>query len=406
MNALIVEPNGDGHHMALYVRYVARRLLDEGCDLSLLTTASAVNHPSFNLVKKGLGRDIDLYFLPENQKAKSSSWFLLASQIRMWFDLKRTFARIASLKRVDIVYIPTIDWIAKAIELLGTPFETIPFVALYMSPKHHLKTMGLGPPSRHDWLYDRLFLRLLSIPTLRRILVIDEFFFEFCHRSYGAMAKKVMYAPDFGEIRGEGTKDESRASLGIPEEARVLLVYGSLTRRKGIAQLLEAFCESANLQKITLLFAGKADSEIQEMMMSPVVQPFVKNGRIITRLTFHNDDDEFRVFSAADLVWIGYSSGFYGSSGVLYQAIFARLPILAMELGLIGSTVRKHCLGIDFDVEKRKSIESALLRSKELHWRKIEQGKEYSEFAKLHTNEQHTSIVISEMLGKSCCPPQ
>ena len=190
MKVLIVEPKGSGHHIALYVRYVVRKLIEEKCTLSLFTTRSAVEHPSFKLLEDYQDK-IDLHYLPELKlKGGDASWKLFAQQTKSWLVLRREFAAINAHNHFDVVYVPTADWIAKAMEVFGSPFGSSPFVVLNMSPKHHRKAMGLGPASRQDWLYKKKFHRLLCIPTLRCVLVIDEFFQEFCRVEYGKSAEK------------------------------------------------------------------------------------------------------------------------------------------------------------------------------------------------------------------------
>ena len=61
------------------------------------------------------------------------------------------FGRIC---KFDLIYIPTIDCLIKAVEILGSPFEDLPICCLYMSPTHHRKEMQLGPSGRNDYLYD------------------------------------------------------------------------------------------------------------------------------------------------------------------------------------------------------------------------------------------------------------
>lgn len=400
MKVMLVEPNGSGHHMALYVRYVTRKLLDEGCELSLLTTRSAIAHPSFHLLRAELGRDVETHFLPELPVSEtSSSIAILVSQIKTWFILRRSFAQIHRQVKPDIVYVPTLDWVAKGMELLGSPFGKIPFIALYVSPKHHRKTMGLGPSSRQDWLYDKLFRRLLRIQTLRSLLVIDELFLEFCKTSYDYLADKVRYVPDFGEIRGEGTKDECRAALGIPKEAKVLLVYGSLTKRKGIIQLLEAFSGPAAPSEMVLLLAGKADQEIQEIMETPSVKQLTESGRIITRLSFHNNNEEYRAFKASDYVWLGYVSGFYGSSGVLYQSLSAGRSLISMEAGLIGHLVQKYQLGVTVNPNSKASIERGLRNAMYLD-QEFGSGHtvgKLESYSSMHHHKVHTKIVFETL---------
>lgn len=397
MHLMIVEPIGSGHHMALYVRYVARKVVESGVTLSLLTTKSAVAHPSYKLVEADVGKAISIYFLPEIEKSASSrSVSVLINQIKAWFVLRRTFSKIIEHTAVDVIYVPTLDWIAKGAELLGSPFFDVPFVALYMSPKHHRKRMGLGPPSRNDIVYDKLFQRLLKVKTLHNLLVIDEFFFAYCKNHYGELAEKVQYVPDFGQVHGSGPKTELKELLGVSADKKLLLVYGSLTGRKGIVELIQAFSDPSVPDGLVILLAGRPDEDIEAFLKTPPVQRIINAGRIITRLYFHDDQQESRVFWASDYTWLGYVSGFYASSGVLYQSISIGLPVIAMQEGLIGQTVRKYSLGVLVDPSHKGSIVQALVNICEYPDKKINQS-EIESFAEKHTAERHVSSVYDSL---------
>ncbi|MBV5329565.1 MAG: glycosyltransferase family 4 protein [Chlorobium sp.] len=396
MKVMLVEPCGSGHHMALYVRHVIRKLKDEMCEVSLMTTRSAVDHPSFHLLKTEL-KNVELHLLPELPLiSECSSLSLFLQQMKFWLILHREFTQIIARKKFDIVYVPTVDWVAKAMEMLGSPFGNVPFVVLYMAPTHHRKPMGLGPAGRQDWLYDRLFRRFLRINTLRKVLVIDEVFFEFCQMNYGGFAEKVQYVPDFGELRGQGSREQCRVSLGIPNEAQVLLVYGSLTQRKGIVQLLEALSNPAVPHELVVLLAGKASEDMKALFESPAVKRLRENKRLILRISFHDDADEYRVFKASNFVWLGYVSGFYGSSGVLYQAVSVGLPLVAMEQGLIGRMVKKHQLGVTVDPNSSKSVLNGLIETLQL-MRHGWSAEEERKFAASHNSQRHTEMVHSAL---------
>jgi len=403
MKVLIVEPKGSGHHIALYVRYVVRKLIEEKCALSLLTTHSAVAHPSFKLLEDYQDK-IDLHYLPESQlKDGDTSWKLFAQQTKSWLVLRREFTAINARNHFDVVYVPTADWIAKALEVFGSPFGSSSFVVLYMSPKHHRKAMGLGPASRQDWLYKKMFHRLLCIPKLRSVLVIDEFFQEFCRVEYGKSAEKVQYVPDFSEINGEKSKEECREVMGVLPSVKILLVYGSLTKRKGIAQLIEALAMPNCPREITVMLAGKADTDIESLISTSTVQKMIVEGRILLRLYFHDEADEYFVFKAADYVWLGYVRGFYGSSGVLFQALQAGVPLVSMKQGLIGKMVEKYKLGVTVNPEQSDSILRGL---------KHIMGDQYGDedvnhaglevFANNHRAESHATVVFNALREKSC----
>jgi hypothetical protein len=395
---LLIEPTAEGHHFALYLRQTLRKLIDEGCDISLLTTGAAIRHASFGLLADEL-RDVTVYQLPKLPAAASPRPLsLLVAQFRCWFILRRAFSSIATQQMFDVVYIPTGDWITKALELLGSPFGTVPFSLLFVSPKHHRLSAGIGPAGHADRLYDRLFRRLLRSPTLRSLLVIDEVFLEFAHRKYGPLADKVKYAPDFGELHGQGDRTQCRASLSIREGSVVVLVYGGLTLRKGIVELVEAMSDPAAPKDVVVLFAGSPTPEASAFLDSAPVARLKDSGRALFRLHFHDDQEEYRVLNAADHIWLGYSAGFYGSSGVLHKAISAKTPVIAMNAGLVGRLTERYRLGVTVDVHSKGSIIDGLKRAVAAS-NAYELTPEAQSFATAHTGSRHGEAVFTALFG-------
>jgi glycosyltransferase involved in cell wall biosynthesis len=396
---LLVEPAAAGHHFALYVRHVVRGLYAAGCEVSLLTTKMASEHPSFTLIRSECQERLRVFFLAERPPIHAgTSLRLYLRQLSMWFELHRMFKSISNVVRPDIVYIPTMDWLVKAIECLGSPFGSTPFVGLYMSPTHHRDTMGVGPPSRQDTLYRWLFQRLLKTSGLRKLIVIDEVFYQFCQITYGALMTKVRYAPDFGEISTSLKRDECRNILDIPNEKTILLVYGALTRRKGIEHLLKIFSSDSVPSSLVVLLAGSPSKEILALIESSWVRGLLKDGRVITRLTFHDDSAEALVFRASDLVWLGYSNGFYGSSGVLYQAVSAKLPVIAMQDGLIGYLVKKYSLGVTVNPEDTASINAGLENLLNSISSKHTSPYSANGFSERHSAQLHIKAVLDALL--------
>jgi hypothetical protein len=395
---LLIEPTAEGHHFALYLRHVLRKLIDEGCDITLLTTGIAMRHASFGLLADEL-RGVTVHQLPELPAAAiPRPLSLLVAQVRCWFILRRAFSSIATRQRFDVVYIPTGDWITKALELLGSPFGAVPFSILLMSPKHHRLSTGLGPAGHSDRLYDRLFRRLLRLPTLGSLLVIDEIFLEFAQREYGPLADKVKYAPDFGELHGQGDRIQCRASLGIRDGSVVVLVYGGLNLRKGIVELVEAVSDPAAPKDVVVLFAGSPAPDAAAFLDSAPVARLKDSGRALFCLHFHDDQEEYRVLNAADHVWLGYVGGFYGSSGVLHKAISAKTPVIAMNAGLVGRLTERYRLGVTVDVHSKGSIIDGLKRAVAAS-NDYELTPEARSFAAAHSGSRHGEVIFTALFG-------
>ena len=111
----------------------------------------------------------------------------------------------------------------------------------------------------------------------------------------------------------------------------------------------------------------------------------------------HDDESEAQVFTAADLVWLGYVGGAYGSSGVLYQAGSAGLPVISMADGLIGWTVRKHKLGISLDTTDTAKVVDAIERMRNDEPMMREFGENGRRLAKSHTGTAFAKTICDSL---------
>jgi glycosyltransferase involved in cell wall biosynthesis len=393
---LVIEPIGKGHHMALYVRHVLAGLIDAGAEVTFLSSREALNHPSAKLLEPLLNK-VRLEYLPNVvlREGHSTLWLFLQQAIR-WWHLRRCFSNMVQRHDFDMVYIPTVDWVIKAIQALGSPFGKTPFVALYLMPTHHRKLMELGPEGRQDWLYSISFRRFLKLKTLCRLLIIDEFFANFCKLEYGELSRKVTYVPDFGELKGDASAADAREYLSIQGDKRILLVYGALSWRKGIKEIVSALTQHNFPKDVSVLFAGEPDADIEAFLHSEICSEYVRNGQILLRLHFQNDQEEYMCFRAADYVWLGYVEGFYSSSGVLHQAASLELPVVAMNGGVIGALVQRHRLGVVINPTSQKSIIAALEDLRDYSNRESF-AEDFRLFSSFHSPINHVEKVLEEL---------
>lgn len=405
MKVLIIEPNSSGHNMAMHLKIIIRKLIKSKCEISLLTTKSAVNSASYNLVKEEMDKKINEYFIADTINTKNnSSIAIFYKQLKLWFVIKKKFLQINTIIKPDIILIPTLDWIAKSVEILGSPFENTPFVTLYMAPKHHRKTMGLGLSSRQDWIYDILFRKLLKIPTLKNLFVFEKTFIEYAKKRYKKFSGKIKFIPDFGLIKLKSTKKQARFNLGINQNSKVILVYGSLSVRKGINELLKAMLCEEIPKNIVILLSGKPDEETIKLLKNPNFKNLINFKKIFIFFKFHNTFEEQQAFAAADAVWLGYAEGFDQSSGILYQAIQADLLLIGRNSGIIGKYINEYHLGVTVSPSKTKSVVSTIKHLFDKEKSFYNKSKKERKFLKdLHSPERYSSIlfnVLKESLTK------
>ena len=111
---------------------------------------------------------------------------------------------------------------------------------------------------------------------------------------------------------------------------------------------------------------------------------------------FHDQFEQEALFRAADIIWLGYSKAFLGSSGVLHQAIDANLLVLASNRGLINHIVQKENLGLTIDVDDPESIATGIKEILELVDSKSRRNKRYDPTTKSRALE-HARNVISAL---------
>lgn len=399
MHVLVIEPVATGHHMALYLRLVVRAAAELGWKVSVLSTASAVADPAFQLVRSDVP-DIDVYLMPELRRAASyGSLTLLWSQYRCFRQVGRATAEIRRRCHVDLAYILDVGYFDKIAAVAGSPFSDLPWCGIMVSAKFHRHRLGLGPRSRSDSVYEYLFGRLLKIKKLRVLATIDEVFLAFAHDVGLSLSSKLAYIPDVGQLKGMESKNQARRRLGIDVDAFVVLVYGSLSRRKGIDELLTALSAMDVPSSIVAHLAGRQDESVAKILRTPRAEKLMREGRLVLSDHFHDMAMEYGAFVSADVVWLGYVGGAFGSSGVLYQACSMGLPIVATHEGLIGRIVRTH--GVGRLVDPRDSAEVAACLVELASGEAFVQGhsENADRLAKEHTERKFMDAVVGTLVA-------
>jgi glycosyltransferase involved in cell wall biosynthesis len=199
-----------------------------------------------------------------------------------------------------------------------------------------------------------LFRRSVHTKGLRTLLSIDPTLPEWVGRAKPKHGASVEYVADpFPDAKAED-RLVARERLGLDPDGRYLLVYGSISERKGICELSEALAGMKDAP--TLLLAGEQDPDIRGFMRAFI--PILKPSPVILD-RFISTDMERDLFSACDVVWLGYK-GHYGMSGVLVQAYRFDKPVVATGEGLIGWFCRDGQLGPCLEDLSAASITRAL----------------------------------------------
>jgi glycosyltransferase involved in cell wall biosynthesis len=210
-----------------------------------------------------------------------------------------------------------------------------------MSPKFHRFKCNIGLKSRSDLIYKILFIKLLNQKYLKKIFVIDELFYNYIFHNNLALNKiKFLYEPTNVKYQMY-EKEKARSLLKLNQKKFCILVFGGITKRKGIIELINAIHLSKS-NNYCILIAGSIDDEIQSFLKTKISQDLIDNDKLKIYQGFKNESEQDILFESSDLVWVGYVGGFSASSGVFFQAGQYKKPVLANNYGLISYLVKKY----------------------------------------------------------------
>lgn len=365
-SVLIIEPNHAGH-IATYLGWVVRAAVEQGFQIRLATLRSALeSDPRMRAIRGNFGGKVEILpcdFEVDSRYRQSPAGFLKLIRREFVYRslLGRMFRRATEDGVPDRVFVPYVDYCTYAVALRGPPFGGIPWSGIVVRPSFHYRSMGiLAPRPKLALARERLFLRLLQEPSLSKLFTVDPTLARYVERKCASPERrKLCYLPDPAEFTVTGTRSESRRLLGIPAAAKVILVYGELRARKGVDCLLAAMADSDVPRDVHVLLAGRHFPEMYETLGSAVGAELTRRGRLHQLDTVLAPEDEFRVFAAADIVWMGYR-GHYNMSGVLVQAGKMKLPVIACQEGMIGALSRAGVLGPIVDPSEASSVVGAI----------------------------------------------
>ncbi|PTB20580.1 group 1 glycosyl transferase [Trinickia symbiotica] len=342
VRALVIEPNLSGHRWR-YVEWTLETLREAGYECTLSTDVRNFEHPLIQSYRSGRSA-ISLSWL-EDDPGPSTALRAFLARVKDEFAFHALFASVyrsvAETQPVHLVVVPYGDYILKSVALLGSPFSTTPWVCITMRQSFHLHQMGVKVPRRRyvDFVNKHLFVRALRNGSLKAVLSIDPTLARWHASSpYAALRTRVDYLPDpFPEVNSV-EKARAKTRLGIDAQ-RSILVYGAISERKGVIELLNA-CLALDAHPLVII-AGEQDETVRAYLRSFRA---VLDGRVRVFDHFIPAQMETDLFSACDVVWVGYKHH-YGMSGVLVQAHRFRRIVIATSAGLIGWFAKHDQMG-------------------------------------------------------------
>lgn len=206
-----------------------------------------------------------------------------------------------------------------------------------------------------------IFTSTLRNPHLFCLFSLDPYFVE----AYRSSKAQVLSLPDGIESQNPSSNAlKIKLQIGVEDHRKLILFFGSIARRKGIFEVLDAIelLSSNDQERLCLAIAGKVTSEDQSVLVDRLDSLERHSGvQFIKELRFISDVEMSDLFTSSDLVLLPYLQH-AGSSGVLIRAAVAGKPVLGSHEGLIGQYIRDYGLGLRVTSSHPSEIATGILK--------------------------------------------
>lgn len=353
MHILVSEISLSGHH-ANYLEHIALGFLTQGHRVTVSVREAERSNPVLSNILEAHPAQCRVEALPTPDGIdRRLSWLGVAGrELTAWRAFRRFFKELQRRDPVDRVFYPYIDYCLHAMALLGPPSGNTMWAGICVRPSFHLRHSGvIAPTPAFAVAKERLFRRLLYSSGLLALFTIDESLERYVRQRHPDRATKLQHWPEPASLSRHHTRESARASLGIPPDRFVILVYGGIDERKGIDHLLAGLNRATVSRSVLVVTAGKHAQAVRDLLAD--------NNAVLSFDRYVDSDTEEALFRSADLVWLGYKNHFTASA-VLLIAALAGVPVLATHNGLIGWMTRRHELGNVADTSNPEQVALAL----------------------------------------------
>lgn len=348
---VLVEPNPDGHRL-FYVRLLVERLVALGHRPVLLTSPEALTAPEFQVhLQRAVADGLDV--------ATGDCWLRPASAVRGHY-LARAEALAGAGGRVVVADGDL--WLASCIRhRVGQRFSVTgaQLRVLLMRPP----VAGLRPSSTagiRAGIKTALIVAAMAAGVRAQAL-----------RSAGAPAQLPRLVSGMPQVVDPvdmpfraTDRPRLRERLGLPAGRRVAVIAGSLTARKGVGVVLDAWTllaagpagtarsggtggsagTAGPADPPTLLLVGRADKAVQRQLDSAVGADLRERGLLLVRNEYVTDDELNAYIASANCVILAYENE--APSGILGKAAVAGVPVLAAGSAQVRAETIRLAVGL------------------------------------------------------------
>ena len=356
-HAVVFEPDARGHTVE-WLRHLISHIRDDPAPIRLTL---AVPGRIADVLRTELPAPVDLHILSDREEAWCMHRRLIVSAFARWATMRRALkasgASHGIFLGIDHVSLP----LALNLPMAGRRLSGILF-----RPTTHYRADGCGEPTRRERLRDLrkdiLLHLLIRRKDVTRVFSLDPFFPAFAARRHRHGDKVVALSDPAFPITVAAAADRKIAE-GLPAERTTFLLFGEITARKGVFQLIDALYmlphESA--RQVTVVIAGRLDPGIRHRVIEATKALQLAQPDLLLELIDRHlrSGEIYALVRRCDVVLAPYQR-FVGSSGILLWAAKLARPVISQEYGLVGKLTRCFGLGVAVDTSDPRVLSQAI----------------------------------------------
>jgi glycosyltransferase involved in cell wall biosynthesis len=398
-NALIFSPDFDGHRQ-VYVFVIAQILEEFGFNILIAGNTEKISNS---------------FYLDKLKQTKSVTILNTSSYTAGGLDITlKEFHNLQNAYKINLTIFPEADnhlslftsqILKKKKKLQGR------VVGIFMRPFYYYRKNCLlnklrflkhflSRWSTDEELFYKFFIKRFSL--LNVSLCIDDNFvtnnekFIWLPDVFQQYAEVIIKANENSGQRGwirklEMFKEKNKNRFSF-------FYFGTAQYRRGYDVLLKLAEETGGC----FIHCGLRDTEAKFCYNTDKIISNLKNeGRFFETNEYIEDPlcIEYFFRSMSHLV-LPYRN-FFGSSGVMLQALTYRIPVLAPDVGVIGHRIKKHNLGITYSQSDINSLKAEVEKFKKMDPKSFE--KDIEVYMKLQSTEELKNVLVNSFLPMQKC---
>lgn len=237
---------------------------------------------------------------------------------------------------------------------------------IYFRPTFHYNQFSTHRPSWRDrvraWRQKLLLAQTLKHPQLKTLFSMDWLAVP----TIQAFKRQVkilpladpitQYTPELQAI------EQARSQLGIDPNRRVFLLFGKISGRKGVVQVLEALHNLTPdaAAQICLLIVGCIEPDVKAQMQAQLATLSQHPVQIVVCDRYFEATELQDYLGLAHVVLAPYQQH-VGTCATMLHAANAQKPVIVSNYGLMGELARQYELGLVIETREIQQIAQAMM---------------------------------------------